>query len=327
MTAQVEGRSTQAPTYRRPARSHGTRRGLRPGGASRCRAGDDSAGPEGSRATGAPATGPRWGGAREERPLSPFDGMTPEHLPAHIDLAEQVVARLPHAATIVTGLLGDQLGRGRVSQPTAGTHAGLTVVTTSLDVAVVLSRLDTMHVYNVGGIVEHARTGAQQGDWTLRTEIDRFRDGSSPVVSPSGNVPPRRASSRASTDGGRRSTTAAIESTQQVWLLMEGHHVGRAGAGPGREHRRGQSRVRRRLVDGCTGRGLSRSRDPVAWVQSRRPTADGRTTAGSPRHRRPVHRCKNSPEPRGPGPAKGLESLQGRPPKWSTLKCCCPATS
>ena len=116
------------------------------------------------------------GGAvrREERPLSPFDGVTPEHPPATSTSRSRSSTGCPRSGTILIDCLGDQLGRGRVPQPTTRRpNAGLTVVTTSLDVAVVLSRVDTMHVYNVGGIVEHSHR-AQQGDWTL-TEIRRFR--------------------------------------------------------------------------------------------------------------------------------------------------------
>ena len=164
------------------------------------------------------------GGAvrREERPLSPFDGMTPEHLPAHIDLAEQVVARLPHAATIVIDCSAISWAVAESLSRRPETHAGLTVVTTSLDVAVVLSRLDTMHVYNVGGIVEHAHR-AQQGDWTL-TEIGRFRVDLA-LLSPAG----------VTLDGGLFASdpmaaavlAAEVSVATQVWLMLDADALGR----------------------------------------------------------------------------------------------------
>ena len=49
----------------------------------------------------------------------------------------------------------------------------MTIVTNSLDVAVVMSRVERLHIYNVGGSVEHD-TRAQQGGWAL-DEISRFR--------------------------------------------------------------------------------------------------------------------------------------------------------
>ena len=148
--------------------------------------------------------------------------MTPEHLPAHIDLAEQVVARLPHAATIVIDCSAISWAVAESLSRRPETHAGLTVVTTSLDVAVVLSRLDTMHVYNVGGIVEHARR-AQQGDWTL-TEIGRFRVDLA-LLSPAG----------VTLDGGLFASdpmaaavlAAEVNSATQVWLMLDADALGR----------------------------------------------------------------------------------------------------
>ncbi|MET1003983.1 MAG: DeoR/GlpR family DNA-binding transcription regulator [Propionibacteriaceae bacterium] len=164
------------------------------------------------------------GGAvrQEERPLSPFDGVTPEHLPAHVGLAEQVIARLPLAGTIVidSSAISWAVAESLSRRPEA--HAGLTVVTTSLDVAVVLSRLDTMNVYNLGGIVEHG-SRAQQGDWTL-TEVRRFRVDLA-LLSPAG----------VTCDGGLFASdpmaaavlAAQVDAATRVWLLVDANAVGR----------------------------------------------------------------------------------------------------
>ena len=166
------------------------------------------------------------GGAvrRAERPLSPFDGTTPEHPALHVRLAAQVVERLPDRGTVfisaspLTWAVAESLSR----QPP--TEAGLTVVTTGLDVAVVLSRVDNLQVYNIGGRVEPEHR-AQQGDWAL-DEIRRFRVDLA-LVSPSGLT----------IDGGIFAATtmaaaiiaAEIAVAQRVWLLMEGSDIGRTG--------------------------------------------------------------------------------------------------
>ena len=166
------------------------------------------------------------GGAvrRAERPLSPFDGTTPEHPIPHLRLAELVVERLPESGTVLlaasalTWTVAESLSRHPPSTP------GLTVVTTGLDVAVVLSRVENLHVYNIGGSVDPLHR-AQQGTWAL-DELRRFRVDLA-LVSPSG----------LSVDDGMFApttmaaaiTAAEIEIAENVWLLMEGSDIGRAG--------------------------------------------------------------------------------------------------
>ncbi|MET1006202.1 MAG: DeoR/GlpR family DNA-binding transcription regulator [Propionibacteriaceae bacterium] len=164
------------------------------------------------------------GGAvrRAERPLSPFDGTTPEHPALHVRLAAEVVERLPDRGTVLlsasplTWAVAESMSRHPPSEP------GLTVVTTGLDVAVVLSRVDNLQVYNIGGSVEPEHR-AQQGDWAL-DEIRRFRVDLA-LVSPAGLT----------VDGGIFAATtmtaaimaAEIEVARHVWLLMEGGDIGR----------------------------------------------------------------------------------------------------
>jgi DeoR/GlpR family transcriptional regulator of sugar metabolism len=167
------------------------------------------------------------GGAvrRAERPLSPFDGTTPEHPALHVRLAELVVERLPERGTVLLAAsaldwaVAESLSRHPPSEP------GLTVVTTGLDVAVVLSRVENVQVYNIGGSVEPLHR-AQQGNWAL-DELRRFRVDLA-LVSPS---------ALSVEDGMFAPTTmeAAITATEieiadRVWLLMEGSDIGRTGA-------------------------------------------------------------------------------------------------
>ncbi|HEY5980417.1 MAG TPA: DeoR/GlpR family DNA-binding transcription regulator [Microlunatus sp.] len=166
------------------------------------------------------------GGAvrRTERPLSPFDGTTPEHPPLHVRLADLVVERLPAHGTVLlagspfTWAVAESMSR----HPAA--VAGLTVVTTGLDVAVVLSRVENLSVYNIGGSVEPEHR-AQEGEWAL-DELRRFRVDLA-LLSPSGvNV-----------DGGVFAPTpmaaaisaASIEIAQRVWLMLDGQAVGHIG--------------------------------------------------------------------------------------------------
>jgi DeoR family fructose operon transcriptional repressor len=159
-----------------------------------------------------------------ERPLSPFDGTTPEHPPRHVRLAALVVDLLPARGTVflaassLTWAVAESLSR----HPPAA--AGLTVMTTGLDVAVVLSRVANLQVYNIGGSVEPEHRG-QQGEWAL-DEIRRFRVDLA-LLSPSG-VSVGGGVFAASTMAAAISA-AAVESAQEVWLLTEGHDVGRTG--------------------------------------------------------------------------------------------------
>lgn len=165
------------------------------------------------------------GGAvrRTGRPLSPFDGTTPEHPPEQLRLAELVIDCLPAEATLfieaspLTWALAESLS----SKPQA---ADLTIVTNSLDVAVVMSRVEDLHIYNVGGGVDQ-ETRAQQGAWAL-DEISRFRVELA-LLAPTG----------VTVDGGVFAATpmaaaimaAGIHSADQVWLLLEADRLGRPG--------------------------------------------------------------------------------------------------
>lgn len=165
------------------------------------------------------------GGAvrRTERPLSPFDGATPEHPASHVGVAEQVADALPISGSVYLGAspltwaVAESLSR-------RSPGAGLTVVTTSLDVAVLMSRVDNVHVYNIGGSVEQTDR-AQQGDWAL-AELGRFRVDLA-VLSPSGVTVGDGLF--AQTPMAAAVVAAEVATTSRIWLLLESERLGRPG--------------------------------------------------------------------------------------------------
>jgi DeoR family fructose operon transcriptional repressor len=95
------------------------------------------------------------------------------------------------------------------------------VVTTSLDVAVPLSRVHSVSVYNIGGLVEPSQH-SQLGDWAL-TELARFRVDLAVLPAAGLTV----------TDGLFATTpmtaavaTAELAAAQRVWLLVEADRIG-----------------------------------------------------------------------------------------------------
>jgi DeoR/GlpR family transcriptional regulator of sugar metabolism len=166
------------------------------------------------------------GGAvlRAERPLSPFDGSTPDRPERHRRLADEVINRLPQAGAVYLGAspLTSAVAEALTRRPP--TTGELTVVTTSLDVAVELSRLACLHVFNVGGSVNQEDRG-QQGDWAL-SELRRLRVDL--AVLPASGVTVEAGVFTASTMAGAVATTA-IEMSNRVWLLIEAEALGQTG--------------------------------------------------------------------------------------------------
>jgi DeoR family fructose operon transcriptional repressor len=103
--------------------------------------------------------------------------------PATLELATRAWRQLPRAGTILlgTGRLALTLAQTIVSSPPD--ERGLTVVTNSLDAAVVLARASRVAVYNIGGTVS-TLTRAQEGNWALH-ELERLHVDVS-VVCPAG---------------------------------------------------------------------------------------------------------------------------------------------
>lgn len=134
-------------------------------------------------------------------------------------LAAMVWRALPRTGTIL-------LGAGRLTSALAAIitqqppdRTGLTVVTASLDAAIVLSRVTKLSVYNIGGAVAHD-TRAQEGDWAL-SELGRLHTDVS-VVCPVGlsathglsqSTPAAAAIARAEVLAGRRVMALADSET------------------------------------------------------------------------------------------------------------------
>lgn len=100
-----------------------------------------------------------------------------------LELAARVWEQLPRTGTVLLGTGGLTLALAHtiVAQPPE--LPGLTIVTNSLDAAVVLSRASRLEVYNIGGTVSPV-TRAQEGDWAVH-EMERLHVDVS-VVCPSG---------------------------------------------------------------------------------------------------------------------------------------------
>lgn len=100
-----------------------------------------------------------------------------------LELSARVWAALPRTGTVLlgSGRLTLALARTIVADPPSA--PGLTVVTGSLDAAVLLARASRLEVYNLGGTVS-PRTRAQEGDWATE-ELQRLHLDVS-VVSPAG---------------------------------------------------------------------------------------------------------------------------------------------
>lgn len=98
-------------------------------------------------------------------------------------LSQRVWRQLPRQGTILlgTGSLGLALAHAIVCDPPD--LSGLTVVTNSLDAAIVLSRASRLEVYNIGGTVSPLTRG-QEGDWAVH-EIERLHVDVS-VICPAG---------------------------------------------------------------------------------------------------------------------------------------------
>jgi DeoR family transcriptional regulator, fructose operon transcriptional repressor len=89
-----------------------------------------------------------------------------------LELAGRVWEELPRRSTILLGTGNLTLALAHVIVGSPPETRGLTVVTNSLDAAIVLSRASRLEVYNIGGTVSPI-TRAQEGDWAVR-EMERL---------------------------------------------------------------------------------------------------------------------------------------------------------
>lgn len=136
-------------------------------------------------------------------------------------LLETLWAELPHTGTMLlgTGRLGLELAHVVVNAPP---DDDLTVVTNSLDVCLVLSRVSRLSVYNIGGTVS-PRTRAQEGDWAL-TELHRVHTDVS-VVCPAGISAEHGLSQP--TPAAAAVSQAEVAAGSRVVALVEGAALGR----------------------------------------------------------------------------------------------------
>lgn len=136
-------------------------------------------------------------------------------------LLEALWAELPHTGTLLlgTGRLTLELAQVIVNAPPAD---DLTVVTNSLDVGLVLSRVSRLSVYNIGGTVS-PRTRAQEGDWAL-TELRRVHTDVS-VVCPTGISVERGLSQP--TPAAAAVSQAEVAAGSRVLALVEESALGR----------------------------------------------------------------------------------------------------
>ena len=136
-------------------------------------------------------------------------------------LLEALWADLPHTGTLLlgTGRLSLELAQVIVNAPP---DDDLTVVTNSLDVGLVLSRVSRLSVYNIGGTVS-PRTRAQEGDWAL-TELHRVHTDVS-VVCPAGISVDRGLSQP--TPAAAAVSQAEVAAGSRVLALVEESALGR----------------------------------------------------------------------------------------------------
>ncbi|SER25565.1 DeoR/GlpR family DNA-binding transcription regulator [Microlunatus flavus] len=169
------------------------------------------------------------GGAVEVEPALPgsVPGLTvpgtraPGVEPEDRDLLEALWHQLPRNGTLLlgTGRLTLELATVMVNDPP---DDDLTVVTNALDVALLLSRVSRVSVYNIGGAVS-PRTHAQEGDWAL-TELHRLHTDVS-VVCPGGLTLERGLSQP--TPAAAAVSQAEVAAGSRVVALVEGAALGR----------------------------------------------------------------------------------------------------
>ena len=88
------------------------------------------------------------------------------------DLAVRVWNQLPRTGTVLLGTGRLSLALAHIIVASPPDKPGLTIVTNSLDAAIVLSRASRLEVYNIGGTVSPVTRG-QEGDWAVH-ELERL---------------------------------------------------------------------------------------------------------------------------------------------------------
>jgi DeoR/GlpR family transcriptional regulator of sugar metabolism len=138
-------------------------------------------------------------------------------------LSTLIWAALPRSGTLLLGAGQLTLALAQAIATSPPEHNGLTVVTNSLDAALVLSRASRLAVYNVGGTVSPL-TRAQEGDWALN-ELARFSVDVS-VMSPAGVSVERGLSEN--TPAAAAVAQAAVSAARSVIVLANAQTLGSA---------------------------------------------------------------------------------------------------
>lgn len=139
-----------------------------------------------------------------------------------VTLAAAAWAELPRDGTLLIGAGAHCLSLAEAIVVEPPGSPGLQVITHSLDVAVTLSRVSQLSVYNVGGIVS-PEGHAQVGDWAL-TELRRFHVDVA-VLAPVGVTP---TALTAATPATAAVAQAAVAAAGRLLVLADrtsaGHH-------------------------------------------------------------------------------------------------------
>lgn len=140
-----------------------------------------------------------------------------------LELSMRVWALLPRTGTVLLGAGRLTLALAQVILADPPERAGLTVVTNSLDAALVLSRARHLSVYNIGGTVSPL-TRAQEGDWAL-AELERLHVDVS-VICPTG-VSAERGLTH-DTPSAAAISQVEVSSGSRVIVLADAETLGRA---------------------------------------------------------------------------------------------------
>jgi DeoR family fructose operon transcriptional repressor len=133
-------------------------------------------------------------------------------------LADRIWQALPRRGTILLGNGSMMLALAHIIVGSPPETRGLTIVTNSLDAAIVLSRASRLEVYNIGGTVSPI-TRAQEGDWAVH-ELERLHVDVS-VVCPAG----------ISVERGLTQATPAAAAVSQIEVASGERVVALAGVG------------------------------------------------------------------------------------------------
>lgn len=156
-------------------------------------------------------------------PIQSSAGLVGPSTEPDLTFACQLWRRLPRTGTL---LIGPGRGSAALAQAIGADppqRPGLTILTRALEVAVLVSRVPTIDVYNLGGAVS-GEIRSQHGEWAL-TELSRFRLDQA-VLWPGGINSGDGLSSDSTADAAL--AEAEVRSARRVVAIGDQHNVGRA---------------------------------------------------------------------------------------------------